>query len=483
MPKNNDDIFIDVPIPALGKKILDVEDVSEVTPEEAPKKKYDLKRNGKELFKTDIDYLYKLADGTGFVYRLYHKESKTDTWVMTDPATQGKLDRNGKKIKPQPFSTKRGAVEHLYAQIEKLNSDSAYKNRGVTFGEVWNLFLSSSHERANETIRRYNSIYSHHIEKVFGNRPINDIAAQDYNEFLVAMHQRGDGSGKKLNGYSYAYVESILKFFYLVVHYGYTKHIVSSENYLRFTDELKMPAKKKSSDTKAIRVLSDSEIRKIQNLLRDTDYYLPFLISLLGGLRPAETFALCFEDFDYDNCTVSINKQITEEASGKRIIKQPKTETSTRTIELPPMVIQEVLKRQRALEKARNENPVIFEQNKMKFIDGREFREDIIDQPNFINVDCKGRYITAHSFSYYTKIIKRDICPNDSRREDFSFYTFRKTHLSNMASNNCPVGELMKRAGHSKMETLYQYYYNRTDESEKKLLQAMGAVERLVIQK
>lgn len=71
----------------------------EIIPEEATKKKYDLKRNGKELFKTDIDYVYRLANGTGFVYRLYHKESKTDTWVMSGPATQGKLDRNGKKNK------------------------------------------------------------------------------------------------------------------------------------------------------------------------------------------------------------------------------------------------------------------------------------------------------------------------------------------------------------------------------------------------
>ena len=482
MPKENEDIFLDIPPAVFAKKSkppVVIEDID--TPEEpsVTNKGYDLKRNGKELVKTDLEYVYQLVNGTGFVYRLYHKESKTDTWVMSDPSTAG-VDKNGKKIKPHPFHSKKAAVEHMHRQLEKLNTDSAYKNRDVTFGDVWEMFLSSSHARANETIRRYNSIYSHHIEKVFGNRPINDIPAQDYNNFFVSMHRVGDGSGKKLNGYSFAYVQSILKFIYLVVNYGHSVHVVSTDNYVRFTNEVKMPDKKKASDKKAIRVLSNSEIKKIQELLRDTDYYLPFLIALLGGLRPAETFALCFEDFDYNKCTVSINKQITEEASGKRVIKLPKTDNSTRTIELPFVVIKEVQKRQKALEYARLANPLVFEQNKMKFIDGREFREDIIEQPNFINVDCKGRYITAHSFSYYTKIIKKDICPNDSDREDFSFYTFRKTHLSNMASNNCPVGELMKRAGHSKMETLYEYYYNRTDESEKKLLQAMDAVSKLI---
>ena len=110
---------------------------------------------------------------------------------------------------------------------------------------------------------------------------------------------------------------------------------------------------------------------------------MPFLISLLGGLRPAETFALCFDDIDCKSCTISINKQIVEESSGKMIIKQPKTEKSTRVVEVPLVVIQEVIKRRDALIAAQKENPVLFEQNKRKFIDGREFREDIIEQPNF----------------------------------------------------------------------------------------------------
>ena len=81
----------------------------------------------------------------------------------------------------------------------------------------------------------------------------------------------------------------------------------------------------------------------------------------------------------------------------------------------------------------------------------------------------------------YTKIIKRDICPNNDEFEDFSFYTFRKTHLSNMASNNCPVGELMSRAGHSKMETLYDNYYGRTEASEEKLIRAMNETASLIL--
>lgn len=385
---------------------------------------------------------------------------------MTDPETKGK-DKNGKPTKGTPFLTKKKAAEHLFKQQEQIANDPTYKNKNITFGKVWEMFLNSSHGRANETIRRYNSIYKHHIEKVFGGRLIKDIPAEDYNDFLRKMHRVGDGNGKKLNGYSLQYVESILKFIFLVENYAFKKHITTADHIKRFTEELERPKKKKASDKLKIRVLTKEQIIKISELLKDTDFYIPFLISLTGGLRPAETFALCFEDIDFDNCTVSINKQLVEETTGKRIIKDTKTEESTRTIELPLDTITAIRRKQRALQEAREADPLLFEQNKTKFIDGRNFTEEIIEQPDFINVDLKGRYVPAHSFSYYTKIIKRDICPNIPEFEDFSFYTFRKTHLSLMASFNCPIGELMKRSGHSRSKTLYENYYGTTEESAK----------------
>lgn len=467
--------------PKKDNHITEVIDLEGDTTPVVEEKDYDLIRNNVKLLKTDLDYIYQLKDGSGYVYRLYHKESKTDKWVMKNPATVGLIGLDGKKQKPVPFRTKQDAMRHMGQELDKLTADKAYKYRNVTFDQVWTMFMESPHGKANETIRRYNSIYIHHVKKEFGDQAISEIETQSYNELFVTLHRTGDGKGKKLNGYSYAYVQSVLKFIYLVVSYAYFKHFISTDQYKHFDEELAMPGNKKKSDSKKIRVLTKEQIRKIQELLKPTDYYLPFLISLLGGLRPAETFALCFDDIDCKNCTISINKQIVEESTGKMIIKQPKTEKSTRVVEVPLVVIQEVIKRRNALIAAQKENPVLFEQNKRKFIDGREFREDIIEQPNFINVDSKGRYVTAHSFSYYTKIIKRDICPSNDEFEDFSFYTFRKTHLSNMASNNCPVGELMSRAGHSKMETLYENYYGRTEASEEKLIRAMNETASLIL--
>ena len=51
--------------------------------------------------------------------------------------------------------------------------------------------------------------------------------------------------------------------------------------------------------------------------------------------------------------------------------------TRTRTIELPIIVMLEVKKRKKALDEARRKDPLVFEQNKAKFIDGRNFQKGL----------------------------------------------------------------------------------------------------------
>ena len=97
-------------------------------------------------------------------------------------------------------------------------------------------------------------------------------------------------------------------------------------------DSVKKTTKKKK-DNKKIRVLTRQQIADIKKLLKDTDFYLPFLISLLAGTRPAETFALRFSDFDFQNKTITIDKQIVDE-EGALVFKNPKNEPSNREIDV-----------------------------------------------------------------------------------------------------------------------------------------------------
>lgn len=460
-----------------------IEEITDEVKTAKPEAPY-IKRGKKKYYKTDTKYVYKVDDRK-YVYRLFLKQDghNIDRYYDCHPETK------------EPLRTEDEARTALTIHKHIISGDDTFVNEKVTFGQVWEHFLDSEHERAKETIRRYTSIYEIHVKHEFGSKPIQEITPYQYSEFLRKIYKHGttrkenqenkitknERRRKKVtNGYSLAYVESMLKFLYLVVHHAAELHVVSYQQYNEFKDSCKLPKAKKKKDNKKIRVLTRQQIADIKKLLKDTDFYLPFLVSLLAGTRPAETFALRFSDFDFENKILTINKQIVDE-EGALVIKNPKTEDSTREIDISDYLLSEVKKRMEYLDKQRELNPKAFAANKGRLIDGREFEEPTMDMPDDMMCrDGKGRYVTAHSFSYYTKLIKKDIAPNNDVFEDFSFYTFRKTHLSNMAANNCPIGELMKRAGHSKVERLYENYYQKNETSTEKLLQAIANFESTI---
>ena len=58
-----------------------------------------------------------------------------------------------------------------------------------------------------------------------------------------------------------------------------------------------------------------------------------------SGLRPAEVFALTWNDIDFKEKTVSVNKALQFSRTGKTSVGLPKTDKSIRTIPLPDFVI------------------------------------------------------------------------------------------------------------------------------------------------
>ena len=140
-------------------------------------------------------------------------------------------------------------------------------------------------------------------------------------------------------------------------------------------------------------MLTRQQITAVKELLKETDFCLPFLVALLCGTRPAETFALRFSDFDFQNKTLTINKQIVDE-EGALVIKNPKTKYSTRVIDVSDFLLSEVKNRMEYLDKQRELNPKAFKTNNGRLIDGREFEEPTMDMPD--DMMCRSRRWPYH---------------------------------------------------------------------------------------
>lgn len=431
-------------------------DDDEVEQDQNKRNRGKIKRNNTTYYKCKTKYIYYSEKGH-YAYRLYDKDLKVNTFIDGH------------------FTTERQAAEALKNHIIELHKDITFKNNKITFCALWEVMLTKL-AKEESTIKKYNSVYNQHIKFEFGHKRIQDITYSDVNNYLEKLYKLGDGRGTKQNGYSFSYVESILKFFWLVFNYAFSEKILSADNLKILTDNIKMP---KCQEEKDIRILTSDEIQKIYKLLENTDYLLPFLISLYTGARPAEAFAIRFSDFDYENKTLNIDKQIVE-FDGTLTVKPPKT--FSRIVDIPDTLIKEVQKREQLIEEARKQNPNIFKANLKRVFYNFKDKNELSDlYEDSIMIDTKGRYNAASSFQYYAKIIRKEICIYDYKKEDFSFYTFRKTALSIMASHSIPIGALMKITGHKKNETLFKYYYSDENEfAQKKIKESVNSMNELI---
>lgn len=83
------------------------------------------------------------------------------------------------------------------------------------------------------------------------------------------------------------------------------------------------------------KALSKDDIVKLLIGIEGHPHELPITISLWMGLRRSEVCALTWEDVDFDNMTISVNKALVRNEHGIYVLKPPKTTDSERVLSMP----------------------------------------------------------------------------------------------------------------------------------------------------
>lgn len=171
-------------------------------------------------------------------------------------------------------------------------------------------------------------------------------------------------------------------------------------------------------------------------------------IALMIGLRPGEVLGLKWDDMDYENKTLTIERQVQRGATGKLEFQSVK-QGQIRTVPLTETQINILLthKRYQALNKARwiiDENLVF---------------------PNSIG----GKLDEKKDRAEFKKLIEAAGVP------DYQLYQLRKTAFTNMAQQT-DVRTLQAFSGHSQVSTLMGSYVFPTEES---MLRAVSGMDKL----
>ena len=375
--------------------------------------------------------------------------------------TTGRLDENG-----QPFKTKSSCKKARDKRLVEFRDNGAEKRKAkeaypTTLDEIWDIFMAKdSKEKADGTVKKYESVWRNHIKPLYGKKKLKDLSASDLKVVLI---------DKLAEGKSYMYIEGFLKLFYLLFGIAYREQLIEPTQYSRmFLDKgtrLKMPPKKvddEDDDAPGNRVFYKYELEEIFDIVNGTNLQTAFMFGYYCGLRASECFAIRWRDIDWNTGIIKVRSQLKYENSCFAI-GPVKTLAGYREVEMPRILQEHLVEKYRYYMQEKDKNSY---RNTERVLDKRKVKAGIpLIGGDFINRKENGELLTYNSIKYYAKKIKEETSVTD-----FKFHSLRKTHITELASLGTPAHILMKHCGHTKITTTMNYYLESDEISKAKLL-------------
>lgn len=230
------------------------------------------------------------------------------------------FDGERKRKKIEGFSLSREAKQAEKAFLEKITGSS-----NMTFKALSELYLADNKARLKvTTYKQKEYIFNDKFIPYFKNTPITDITAAMVrnwqNSLLSHVPQYSQTYLKTCNNWLSAF------FNFAVRYYGLKKNPVRIAGTIG------------KSHSGRLDFYTLDEFNRFMSALPDnTVFRTAFEMLFFTGIRCGELLALTISDCDFENNTISINKNFAV-IDGKQHILPPKTPKSKRLVTLPPKV-------------------------------------------------------------------------------------------------------------------------------------------------
>ena len=342
------------------------------------------------------------------------KDNHTNTWACKFRYTD--FDGNTKQHKKTGFTTKKSASEYEEKTKKKLegSSDDSFESVATKYLE----WCKATLKPTTYEDRQLN--FHHHFIPYFGKMKMEDITKAKVREWQLSI-LNGDykpSTQRKLHLYLSA-------FFTYCVELGYY--------------EVK-PMPKAIGSPKAVHIdyWTMEEFEKFIDAVTIPLYQVAFRLLYCTGMRIGELRALTYADFDFNNNTVSINKNV-HTIRGKEFITTPKTPKSIRTISIP---------------------------KDMMILVGRYF----VSNYGMTEDD----HLFFNAVNSFRKAFENAIKISGVKR--IRIHDLRHSHASMLINLGMPINMVSKRLGHENIQTTLDTYTHLYESKEKELEDKMNEV-------
>ncbi|MGN0535968.1 MAG: tyrosine-type recombinase/integrase [Eubacterium sp.] len=376
--------------------------------------------------------------------------------------------RNRKKksgFKNKTEAKKAGeALERQYIRGEFEN-----KNNEMLYSDYLDFWIDTIQKRGKvkeTTIANYKKQINNHLKPKLGNytlKALNHIILQ---EFLFSLS-------------SYGYAESTVS----NIKGTLSKSLKYAYNSLHFIDTnpaagLEVPVKNTRTKQKTIsnqqknQVISPESISKLlERFPEGNPDHIPILLGYKCGCRAGEAYAVTWNDIDFENATLNINKQLQYDQNNKFWYFTPPKYNSCRLIGIDKNLIEVLVKEKERQEEWKSKHkfytePLVDEFGIINYENGKP--------ANFIIRKPNGSFIPPNARMHIGRVAHLEL------NIPYTYHSLRHTHATMLAEAGFDPLYTKERLGHKNYEVTMKYYIHPTEQTR---INGQAKLENLFEQK
>ena len=372
---------------------------------------------------------------------------------------QGKPIKKTKTV----HGTKKEAEIELAKFVADVQNGMVIEGKALKFSEfteIWKRDYGSK-ELAPSTYKRYCRMLETRLLPYFGHFYVNKIKPTDIMQFYdllskdTQLVRKKDNDGNKtlkpLSGKTILEHHRLLR---AMLHKAVYWQVIVSNPAERVQPPKAKKPKRKYYDDDQCKILLENLEQLDEEQIK---YKTAIILTVFTGVRLGELMGLEWNDIDFRNGIVSINRSSQYLADTGVFTKVPKTESSIREVAIPDFVIS------------------LLEEYKLWYEEQKSLYGELWINSNRLFVQADGKPMHPSTISkWFVKFIGQIGLPV------INFHGLRHTNATLLIAQNIDVAVVAARLGHAQITTTFNFYVHPIIAHNKK---AGFALENLLLSK
>ena len=353
------------------------------------------------------------------------------------------FDLNGKPMihRKTVHGTKKDAEVELAKFVTEVQNGLIIDGKSLKFSEfteIWKRDYGSK-ELAPSTYKRYCRMLETRLLPYFGHFYINKIKPTDIMKFYDLLEKdtqlvrkkgnNGSKTKKPLSGKTILEHHRLLR---AMLHKAVYWQLIVANPAERVQPPKARKPKRKSYDDEQTKILLENlELLSSE----DTKYKVAIILTVFTGVRLGELMGLEWQDVDFKNGIISINRSSQYLADMGVFTKVPKTESSIREIAIPEFIIS------------------LLEEYRLWYEEQKSIYGELWTDSDRLFVQADGKPMHPSTISkWFVKYVGQIGLPV------INFHGLRHTNASLLVAQNIDIAVISARLGHAQISTTLDFY-------------------------